>query len=608
MLFGLPSSLLAQDTDSIPWSVQVDLLEIHAVRGEGLSAGQQVQSLDSALLSRYALHSLSDLLSIESHLFIKNYGPGGIATLSGRGGSASQTAIVWEGLPLQNPMLGQTDLSLLPAFWIDQATIQYSGSSTLWGGGAPNGAVHLRQVAPYGRGWRMRGATQGGSFGTFQQQAQLQYGARNWAISSRVYYLTAQNNFPFRHPNLIGKPLVRQTNAEQEQMGFLQELYLRPHRHHQLHIKAWGQHSLRHIPPTLLQTTANDRQLDQTLRLLALWQYSRERFGMLVRTAHVRERLDYRSSSVQSNSHTEQWLAESEQRWTFSPQHQLQIGEHYTFYHARSAGYASPAEQHRAALWAAYRYSGRSRQAQAGLRAELVDGRLLSPSFSLGAEQRFFPWWQLRLHGSHNYRLPTLNDRYWTPGGNPELRPEYSWNIEIGNQFNYKGLLFKLGAYAQWLRDQILWLPVGGTGLWSPRNEPLVRAWGIETQLRYTVQPHPHWALLIDARYTFASTKNDGGFQLLYTPQHNAALQLRLHYRGAYLQYQHLFVGPRSITMDNSEWLPWYQVGNLELGYALPQAGFVFVRCSNMGNTAYEVVSQRRMPGRAVMVGLVFTY
>ena len=37
-----------------------------------------------------------------------------------------------------------------------------------------------------------------------------------------------------------------------------------------------------------------------------------------------------------------------------------------------------------------------------------------------------------RVNFSRNFRAPTLNERYWQPGGNPDLEPEESYNIEAG--------------------------------------------------------------------------------------------------------------------------------------------------------------------------------
>ena len=89
-----------------------------------------------------------------------------------------------------------------------------------------------------------------------------------------------------------------------------------------------------------------------------------------------------------------------------------------------------------------------------------------------------------RLSGSisRNYRYPTLNDRYWVPGGNPGLRPEQSLSGEFSIlrwlPWTENGILeYSLGGYWNEVDDWILWLP-GNGNIWSPENVQHVQARG----------------------------------------------------------------------------------------------------------------------------------
>ncbi len=85
--------------------------------------------LDSAALINYSIRTLADLISENTSIFIKTYGLGGIATPSFRGTGASHTQIAWNSINLNNPMIGQFDLSLIPAGFIDDVKIYYGGGS-----------------------------------------------------------------------------------------------------------------------------------------------------------------------------------------------------------------------------------------------------------------------------------------------------------------------------------------------------------------------------------------------------------------------------------------------------------------------------------------------
>ncbi|MEM1218588.1 MAG: Plug domain-containing protein, partial [Bacteroidota bacterium] len=69
--------------------------------------------LDSSLNKSGAL-DLGALLQQQGLLHIKDYGPGRLSTLTLRGGSAGQSQVVWNGIPLNAPTLGLLDLSTLP--------------------------------------------------------------------------------------------------------------------------------------------------------------------------------------------------------------------------------------------------------------------------------------------------------------------------------------------------------------------------------------------------------------------------------------------------------------------------------------------------------------
>src|SRR5690606_22428207 len=81
------------------------------------------------------------------------------------------------------------------------------------------------------------------------------------------------------------------------------------------------------------------------------------------------------------------------------------------------------------------------------------------------------------------YKVPTLNDRYWDPGGNPDLLPEESINGEVGLHWLKNGLFSwdqSLTFYRMQVDNWIIWLPQGS--VWSPENIRDVQNQGIEYQ------------------------------------------------------------------------------------------------------------------------------
>ncbi|MDV7399099.1 TonB-dependent receptor, partial [Arthrospira platensis SPKY1] len=79
---------------------------------------------------------------------------------------------------------------------------------------------------------------------------------------------------------------------------------------------------------------------------------------------------------------------------------------------------------------AAFRQTLGKWQGQFHLRQELVDGAFTPIAPSLGLERPLTNWLSLKARFSRNYRLPTFNDLYWQPGGNPDLLAESGWSQE----------------------------------------------------------------------------------------------------------------------------------------------------------------------------------
>src|SRR5665647_1335045 len=70
--------------------------------------------IDSITLAKSGTVRLSELLSQNTPIFVKEYGRGAMATVSFRGTAPSHTKVSWNGLELNSPMLGMVDFSLIP--------------------------------------------------------------------------------------------------------------------------------------------------------------------------------------------------------------------------------------------------------------------------------------------------------------------------------------------------------------------------------------------------------------------------------------------------------------------------------------------------------------
>ena len=219
---------------------------------------------------------------------------------------------------------------------------------------------------------------------------------------------------------------------------------------------------------------------------------------------------------------------------------------------------------------------------------------------------------------SRNYRFPSLNDLYFLPGGNPDLKNEHGFSYDAGVSFDVgKKGVYKLGGSASWfdsyIDDWIIWLPTT-KGFFSPRNVKKVHAYGVEVKANLAVQPAKDWLIDLNGSYSWTPSINEGekmspadqsvGKQLPYVPEHSASLTGRLSWRTWAFLYKWAYYSER-FTMSSNDYtltghLPRYFMSNISLEKMLsfkPLDVQLKLAVNNLFNEDYLSVLSRPMPG-----------
>ena len=100
---------------------------------------------------------------------------------------------------INNPMLGMTDFSMIPSYFIDDASLLHGTSSVNMAGGGLGGLVKLSTVPAHQEGFGMQYVQGIGSFSTFDEFLQLKYGDKHWQISTRAVYQSSPNDYKYRN-------------------------------------------------------------------------------------------------------------------------------------------------------------------------------------------------------------------------------------------------------------------------------------------------------------------------------------------------------------------------------------------------------------------------
>lgn len=625
----IAAAVLAEAPDTL---ITLQEVSVSARRQLDFGAGYNTRSLDSTALERHPEQDLGYLLSRYGGLFIKSYGPGILSSTALRGGQPGQTALIWNGFNLQSPMNGQMELSLLPALFADEVQVQYGGGSALWGSGAMGGAIFINNHPGNTPGFSGTLGLNTGSIGDLGQQMKIGYARPKFSTTLRAFNRKARNEYRFANPNLPGNPVQTQELAGIKQAGILHDTWFQLGSNHQFDFRWWWQDSDRDIPPALNMDYYESRQQDRSLRLSGQYQLSLPGMLVMVRGARFEDYLDYSDNfDYEGSSYSTNLTGETEARWNPLKGLIVSGGVNVQETTANALEYEEEKQRNSLALFASAKWEVPEDQLELVLsgRQEMVRDRKIPFAPSLGIAWRPIQHWALKGNAGYSYLLPSLNDLYWNPGGNPDLEPEQGWSGEMSVEREVVRNIgehplrifehFSLGAYQRRIQNWIIWLPQGDTWIWMPENRMEVKSYGLESQWSgywKVGQGLMEWAFRYD--HTIArNSKGVGtedpslGKQLIYVPKHRGGVNLAFSFRNLGIYYNHEITGKRFTSSDNSQWLPSYHAGDLGLTWkprVFQQQMALNLSVENLWNTRYQIIDNRPMPLRYVRVGMFFSF
>lgn len=611
----------AQELPAIADTLPTVRLQI--VRTFNREPGAAVMVLPQADLAAYHHTDAARLLSERTPVFIKQYGPGQLATSAFRGGSAAHTALLWNGLPLNDPLNGQLDLSLLPVGLFDDISLQMGGGSTLWGSGAVGGSVHFNNRPAFEERLRFNGQYTMGSFGFHNQFASISGSKKNWAASLKLARVRLENDFTFHNPLFPGAPdyTMPQLNLQQEVV--MAHVHRKIKQTGLLTFGYWGQNMQRNLQPTVFQWPQTAAQTDGAQRLHLAYEGQHKRWAVVARSGFFKTALRYTDSVSQLVADAQTITALNQVQVArqigaldaqLGVHHQSQFAQYQSF-DGFVSKYRHP-EQHQLAVFVAptYQSANKRLELRAIGRQAVFDGAPIPFQYSFGGAYQLHHLFKWRAHAGTVYRVPTLNDRFWDPGGQPDLRPEAGFNTETGIDFQWNARNQKTtlegmaNVFSRRVRDWIQWLPAGN--FWSPQNIDNVWSRGVEVLAKGTVKYGPHQTTLQANSNYILSTSATNNLQLLYVPLYATNLRISQQYKRLHIAVFHQYTGYRYTATDHSAHLLPFHVWNVQVAADIKNRwllGEIFCRLNNALNTNYYAVAYRPMPGRFWEFGLHFS-
>ena len=584
----------------------------------------KVVSLDVKQLGALGFTDIGGILSSADGLFVKDYGPSQLSTISVRGTGAEETLFMIDGIRMNSIQNGVVDLFLIPVSQIGRIEIAEGGASSLFGADAIGGIINMRTASQTPPG--VAASFGAGSFGYQQSRLSLSQNLGGASISIMAERTRARNNFDFNYSDGLNSYPMKRSGADFVSDNEFAKITLP------------GKESSTSI---VVSNVSGNRGTP----------------GPVTGPFFVGTQREYDSdlfSVIDHRSQLGQFVLSSSAGFTYS---YLRYVEPPTV----AGGFSIDDFYKMLSLQPSIRlnYSSKSFEAAAGVDAEGDRGtssemsgtkdRTRGGAFASGIINLSGPFtseihispsarldWYSDFGGAFNpkigvnvkpvaslpfnirgsigtsFRAPTFNELYYASVGNPSIKPEKSVNYDAGIVFSVRtpvDLEADADFYAIDITDGIVWQPSSGI-LWRPVNYQKTLSRGIELSL----QANYNAFAALRANYSYGQSLDFSdpnsptyGKQLIYRPEESgsviAALSPWITTFSATLRY----AGFRYTTAANDEFLPAFTTLDLSAGARIQLSGFVLsplLSLKNIFNTGYQVIPQYPMPMRTFYLSL----
>jgi len=416
---------------------------------------------------------------------------------------------------------------------------------------------------------------------------------------------------------------VRNSHNAYNETGILQNLYVDAGKGNFLEAGIWYQRKTLEIPAIMgSYGNSNAVQKDSLFRSFISYRKNGTRSALLVRSAYLSDHLNFidragldSMASINSRIAASRIINEIDYRRFITSRLIAGGGVSYNLIYGRSDNYGGRISENEIAAYGNVKYIFKDLIVNAGIRKEFHEEFNPEPQFSSGIRYMVRKGLVLRTSFSSKFRKPSLNEKYWNPGGNPYLRPEKGYGGEFTVEWNFLGdrtsgswMETKVTAYYQAVDNWIQWVM---TDSLTPVEYKKVHAKGIDTWIEYgfaftsfKIAGFFNYSL---NRSTIIGTYDNNplfeGNQLIYVPKHTFRVSGDIKYKNLFFGISAAYSGIRETveTGDKSLQLHPFSLFDASLGYIrsihnVPVA--FWCRLDNLFDAEYEIIRSYPVPGR----------
>lgn len=608
-----------------------------------------VQQLSGKELQRLNSHNIADALRYFSGIQIKDYGGvGGLKTVNIRSMGTNHVGVFYDGIELGNAQNGTVDLGRFSLDNMESVTLYNGQKSAIFQpakdfGSA--GSIYLQSRTPQFKGEKrhnVKAAFKTGSFGlvnpSFLWEHRLSQNVSS-SLSAEYMYTTGKYKFTYRVKNGYDTTAVRQNgdvNAVRIEGGLFGKFkggYWR--------MKGYFYRSERGYPGAIVRNkfTHEDRQWDtNTFFQGSLKKDFSPCYSLLLNIKYAYDYLHYLAdpnrdeSLMYTNNHYYQHevYTSAANRITLFPWWSLNFSADYQFnlLNADLKDFAYP-RRHSFLFAGATAFDFHKLKMQASLLSTVVHDEVTQiNSQAAGNKVEWTPTailsyrpfspidFNLRAFYKRIFRMPTLNDLYYTFIGNIDLEPEYTNQYNIGFTYSkdfthtwLKRIEIQTDFYYNEVENKIIATPTSNFFRWTMINLGKVEIRGVDVAVQTEWQLGRELFLNGRVNYTYQKAQDFTnpedefyGGQIPYIPWHSGSANLNASFRRWEANYSFIYTGERYSSSANipvNYQLPWY-TSDCSIAYRHPlRKGNLkaTLEVNNLLNQQYEVVACYPMPG-----------
>ncbi len=630
------------------------------VRGRYLSKELiPVQTLQGEELEKLAAHSVADAIRYFSGLQIKDYGGvGGLKTVNIRGMGSEHVGVFYDGIELGNAQNGTVDLGRFSLDNMESVTVFNGQKAEIFQSAkdfGSAGTVYMQTRTPsfsHDKSYNVKATYKAGSFGLVNPSALWEQRiTKNISSSLNTEYLYTNGKYKFTYAlSDIKDTTATRHNDDVKAMRIEYGLFGKI-KGGEWRLKNYFYSSERGFPGAVVLeepgkfTHDADRQWDTSYFLQGSYKKKvNEWYNLMVNGKYAYDYLRYLSDPrldetvalyVNNHFHQKEIYLSTAQQFTLSPilAADVSVDLQRNLLKADLNNFVDP-KRWTVLSAAAASLNLQRVKVQSSLLLTYVHESVNQYGTAAHDKKKFTPTiiisWQPKENGDlsfrtfykRTFRMPTLNDLYYTSIGNSSLKPEEATQYDAGLTYGHtiydhwiNRIEMQLDGYYNRVKNKIVAMPTSNQFRWSMMNFGKVSIKGIDvgvstgwqiskdlqigTRITYTYEKAQDLSLSKDSKYY--------GGQLPYIPWNSGSVILDGAYRNWDWSYSYIYTGNRYTNSANiaaNKENP-YKTSDMSISHEFiwKKTNFkLTAEVNNLFNQQYEVVRCYPMPGRNMKI------